>query len=80
MKKKFQLILLAVHISFCLMLIRLWHKKVDSYFKRGGHFPTKRSVKMYNSLTHHCDKATLLAYRYQKLILKRSYCREEKAA
>ena len=67
MKKKLRLFMLVLRINMCIIFIRSGQRRAESYFKKGGHFPSEKSVKLYNSLKRHCDKATVLAYKYKKL-------------
>lgn len=80
MKNKYQLILLAFHISLCLLLIKWQRKRVNAFFRKGGSFLSGKSLKMYNSMNRQCDRAMLLSYRYQKLISKKNFSKIEKAA
>lgn len=67
MKTKLKTILLAAQIKLCWLFIWAWQRIAKDYFENGGHFYSKRSKELYKHLQHHCDRVTLLTYKYRKL-------------
>ena len=67
MRKKLKLIMLVLRINMCIIFIKSGQKRAESYFRKGGNFPSKKSVKMYNRLNRFCNKVTYLVYKYKKL-------------
>jgi len=67
MRTKTKCYILALRIALWYSLVRAYRKKTDNYFKKGGTFPSEKSVKMYSRLTRLCNRVMLLCCKYKKL-------------